>query len=61
VLQQSGQREELWDEHQTIADAIAGGDGDGAAERITGHAARASDNLTDILNHVLATRRGDTP
>jgi len=52
---------ELWDEHQAIADAIAGGDGDGAAERITGHAARASDNLTDILNHVLATRRGDTP
>jgi len=59
VLQQSGQREDLWDEHQAIADAIACGDGPRAAEQITGHAARASDTLTEILNHVLATRQGD--
>ena len=60
VLQQSGQREALWDEHEAIADAIARGDGEAAAERITAHAERASDNLTDILNHVLAEGRGDT-
>ncbi|MCZ4312934.1 GntR family transcriptional regulator [Comamonadaceae bacterium G21597-S1] len=60
VLQQSGQREALWDEHEAIADAIARGDGDAAAALITGHAERASDNLTDILNHVLAERQGDT-
>lgn len=61
VLLQSGQRQGLWDEHQTIADAIARGDGALAAESITGHAVRASDNLTEILNQVLATRQGDTP
>lgn len=61
VLQQSVQREALWDEHAAIADAIAGGDGDRAADLITGHAERASNNLTDILIHVLAKSRGDTP
>ena len=60
VLQQSGQREALWDEHEAIADAIARGDGQSAAELVTGHAERASDNLTAILNHVLAERQGDT-
>lgn len=61
VLLQSGQRQGLWDEHQAIAEAIARGDGAGAAGLITGHAARASDNLTDILNQVLAMRQGNTP
>ena len=61
VLQQSVQREALWDEHAAIADAIAGGDGDRAADLITGHAERASNNLTDILIHVRAKSRGDTP
>jgi DNA-binding GntR family transcriptional regulator len=60
VLQQSGQREALWDEHEAIADAIALGDGERAAALITGHAERASANLTDILNHLLARGRGDT-
>jgi DNA-binding GntR family transcriptional regulator len=59
VLLQSTQRQDLWDEHEAIADAIARGDGAHAAELITGHAVRASDNLTQILNHVLATRPGD--
>ncbi len=61
VLQQSVQREALWDEHAAIADAIADGDGDRAADLITGHAQRASNNLSDILTHVLAKSRGDTP
>lgn len=60
VLQQSVQRDALWDEHAAIAEAIAHGDGERAATLITGHADRASDNLTDILTHVLAERRGDT-
>lgn len=60
VLQHARQREALWDEHAAIAAAIARGDRDAAAALITGHAHRASDNLTDILTHVLAERRGDT-
>lgn len=60
VLQLSRQRDALWDEHEAIADAIAGGEGERAAALITGHAERASDNLTEILNHVLAESRGDT-
>lgn len=61
VLQQAPQREALWDEHQAIADAIARGDGERAADLITRHAECASHNLTDILKNVLAARRGETP
>ena len=45
VLQQSRQREALWDEHAAIADAIARGDADGAARLIDHHGRRASENL----------------
>ena len=37
VLQQSRQREALWDEHEAIADAIAAGDADRAARLIDEH------------------------
>lgn len=60
VFQQSGQREALRDEHEAIADAMALGDSKRAATLISGYAERASGNLTDILNHVLAERQGDT-
>ena len=45
VLQQSRQREALWDEHEAIAKAIARGDADGAAVLIDHHGQRASENL----------------
>jgi len=59
VLQQSRQREAVWDEHEAIARAIAGGNGDGAARLIEQHSRRASDNLSARLTHVLKTREGD--
>jgi len=60
VLQQSGQRTAVWDEHEAIAKAIAAGDGDRAARLITEHSERASDNLARELHHVLKTQ-GDQP
>ncbi len=45
VLQSATQRESLWDEHQSIADAIAAGDADGAAQLSNDHGAEASANL----------------
>jgi len=59
VLQQSRQREAVWDEHEAIARAIAAGNGDGAARLIEQHSRRASDNLSARLTHVLKTREGD--
>lgn len=56
VLQQSGQREAVWDEHESIAAAIAGGDGDRAAWLIEEHGDHASDNLAGQLTHVLTTQ-----
>lgn len=61
VLQQSGQREALWDEHEAIARAIAGGDGERAALLIGQHADRASANLASTLTHVLANKQGAKP
>ena len=60
VLQQSRQREALWDEHAAIADAIARGDADGAASLIDHHGRRASENLLAKLADVLdpPTRKG---
>jgi DNA-binding GntR family transcriptional regulator len=60
VLQQSRQREALWDEHEAIAKAIAAGDADRAALLIEQHALRASKNLAARLTHVLQTQ-GDKP
>jgi DNA-binding GntR family transcriptional regulator len=56
VLQQSRQRESVWDEHEAIADAIAAGDAEKAARLIEQHAQRASENLAARLTHVLKNR-----
>ncbi|MBA3772162.1 MAG: GntR family transcriptional regulator [Ramlibacter sp.] len=61
VLQQSRQREALWDEHEAIARAIAAGDGGHAAELIEQHSQRASDNLAARLTHVLKTQGDKSP
>jgi DNA-binding GntR family transcriptional regulator len=59
VLQQSRQREALWDEHEAIAAAIAAGDGERAARLIEDHSRHAGSNLAARLDHVLKTREGD--
>lgn len=56
VLQASGQRDTVWDEHAAIADAIASGDGDRAANLIEQHGRQASANLAQRLSQVLAPR-----
>jgi len=56
VLQQSKQRESVWDEHEAIAKAIASGDADRAARLIEQHGRRASENLAARLTHVLKTQ-----
>jgi DNA-binding GntR family transcriptional regulator len=60
VLQQSGQRTAVWDEHEAIARAIAAGDGDRAARLITEHSERASANLARQLQQVLKTQGDKT-
>jgi DNA-binding GntR family transcriptional regulator len=61
VLQSSRQREPIWDEHAAIADAIASGDADLAAQRIQAHAQHASEHLglqlSDSLDHPLRGTR----
>jgi DNA-binding GntR family transcriptional regulator len=49
ALQRAAVRDTVWDEHEAIAEAIARGDADAAAERISGHASRASDHLRRLL------------
>src|SRR6478752_6956270 len=56
VLQQTGQREAVWDEHEAIAKAIAAGDGARAAQLIEEHGRHASENLAERLDFVLKTR-----
>jgi DNA-binding GntR family transcriptional regulator len=53
VLQVTGLRDEVWDEHQAIADAIAAGDAKRAEQLVNGHSQRASDNLAMQLSAVL--------
>jgi DNA-binding FadR family transcriptional regulator len=53
VLQVVGVREEVWDEHQAIADAIAAGDAQRATQLIDSHGERASTNLARCLQQVL--------
>lgn len=53
VLQSVVQRESIWDEHESIAKAIASGDGQLAARLTEGHATRARDNLISRLEEVL--------
>jgi DNA-binding GntR family transcriptional regulator len=54
VLQQSRQREPVWDEHEAIAAAIARGDGDTAARLMQDHAGQAARNLAQRLPGLLA-------
>jgi DNA-binding GntR family transcriptional regulator len=56
VLQEAGQREAVWDEHQAIAEAIAAGDADTASRLIEEHGLRASENLGERLAQVLRSR-----
>lgn len=53
VLQASRQRETIWDEHATIAEAIAVGDARRATALAEHHGRRASDNLLARLSDVL--------
>lgn len=53
VLQQSRQRDAVWDEHEAIARAIAAGDGDRAARLMDAHGHKAADNLARQLDGVL--------
>lgn len=60
VLQQLGQRESVWDEHQAIADAIARGDAALATQLIERHSEQAGDSLAQRLSQVLKnTPQGD--
>ena len=54
VLQQSRQREAIWDEHEAIAKAIARGDAKHATTLIAHHGRQASENLLARLTDVLA-------
>ncbi|MBA2963777.1 MULTISPECIES: GntR family transcriptional regulator [Ramlibacter] len=61
VLQQSRQRETVWDEHEAIARAIAAGDADRAAQSMQQHGQRAAENLAQRLAGVLGTASQQTP
>jgi DNA-binding GntR family transcriptional regulator len=61
VLQQSRQRETVWDEHEAIARAIAAGDADRAAQSMQQHGQRAAENLAQRLAGVLGTAAQQTP
>jgi DNA-binding GntR family transcriptional regulator len=53
VLQQTRQREQIWDEHAAIAAAIGTGDAARAVELIEHHGRNASENLLACLSDVL--------
>jgi len=53
VLQQSRQREPVWDEHEAIAEAIAAGDADTASRLMQEHARQAANNLAQHLPDLL--------
>lgn len=55
VLQQAGQREAVWDEHEAIADAIAAGSAARAARLIEDHSLHASENLLARLQDLTDT------
>jgi DNA-binding GntR family transcriptional regulator len=61
VLQQTPQREALWDEHEAIAEAIASGQAARASRLIAHHGRQASVNLQARLAHVLASSRKESP
>jgi DNA-binding GntR family transcriptional regulator len=53
VLQQSRQRDPVWDEHEAIAEAIAAGDADTASRLMQEHARQAANNLAQHLPDLL--------
>jgi DNA-binding GntR family transcriptional regulator len=53
MLQVSGQRESIWDEHQAIAEAIEQGDAVAAAKHSERHSTRAYQHLVAELDAVL--------
>ncbi len=53
VLQQTRQREQIWDEHAAIAEAIRSGDATRAVDLIEHHGRNASENLLARLSDVL--------
>jgi DNA-binding GntR family transcriptional regulator len=55
VLQQSRQREPVWDEHEAIATAIAAGDADTAVRLMQDHSGQAAANLVRRLPEVLTS------
>jgi len=61
VLQQTRQREQIWDEHAAIAEAISAGDAGRAVELIEHHGRKASENLlarlSDVLNPSIKEQR----
>ena len=61
VLQEMRQREAVWDEHQSIADAIAAGDGERAARLVEDHSLQASRALAERLDHVLKSSPNADP
>ena len=61
VLQQSRQRDAVWDEHEAIARAIAAGDGDRAARLMDAHGHKAADNLARQLDGVLTASANPHP
>ncbi len=54
VLQQAGQRQAVWDEHAAIAEAIALGRGEDAAELVQQHAQQAGSMMTEQLRRAAA-------
>ncbi|SRR5258706_660189 len=54
VLQSSGQRDSIWDEHAAIAEAIGAGDAPRAVELIELHTTHARSNLVARLGEVLS-------
>jgi DNA-binding GntR family transcriptional regulator len=61
VLQQSRQRDAVWNEHDAIAKAIASGDGDRAAHLMDSHGQQAAANLARQLTGVLTATAHTTP
>jgi DNA-binding GntR family transcriptional regulator len=58
VLQTSGLRSTVWDEHEAMADAIAAGQGDKAERMMHGHAHSAGTNMARLLSSTLAGLAG---
>ena len=61
VLQSSGRRQAVWDEHEHIASAIAAGDQKLAVELIDQHSQQAGQTWAARISTVLKRTAGDRP